>query len=64
MTARQRISVIVFWGLSLVMVGVSVRAGIKSEARHSRLVTPARTFASEEIRCPRTVMHRCPRTVL
>jgi hypothetical protein len=64
MSARQRIAAIVFWGFSLVIVGVSVRAGVNSEARHSRVVTPTRTFASEEIRCPRTVMHRCPRTVL
>lgn len=65
MSARARIATIVFWGVSLVMVGVYAHGAVRSEAQNSRVVQAKRVSTSRPgPRCPRTVLNRCPRTVL
>jgi hypothetical protein len=65
MTVRERITLIVSRGLFLLIVAVVARGGLHVATPNGRVVTAKRTTTSPETpRCPRTVLNRCPKTVL
>jgi hypothetical protein len=65
MTVGERITVFLSRGLFLLVVGVVARGGLQLATPNRPVVTAKRTTTSPETpRCPRTVLNRCPKTVL